>query len=667
MESVIYLLKSTAILSLFFLVYEFLLKKETLYNHHRMFLLLGIFTAAILPYFSLQKKVQITQYVEASTSVTPHEYTLTSYNILTAVPEKLSFWESLNYIQILFGVYLLVVIFFVVKFSFSLWQLKSFLKNERNCTSKNGIKYIQTTENTGPFSFLKYIVYNPDLHNDNELKLILKHEEAHVKNYHSVDVLLANLLVFTHWFNPLAWLYRKRITQNLEFLADAEATENLNCPKAYQLSLLNYVKIDSSHLPVNNFHKSFINTRIKKLHQSKSHKSASLKTGFVLPLLIAFFLVFQVNSQEEIRYIEVEATPQITENKPASENKTTAFSVENLEGIEPEIIENKSGSSTEKKSEKQLDSTVISKIAISATILKTTTEASLKEIQKLLKKHKIPFEYSNLKYDQDQNLTQLVMSFKDKNGKNHSYSIFGEQPIPRIQLFVSDDFTGFKTFTNQAQTQSIDRNSAIIINGKPRSDFDKELKEVLIASNKQAENGNEISVEFEHNPSSSLSYIKSMNVIKNTGKEGTGFIIINDENNNSNLTHNTVQSQKNQSNPLIVTGKAMRLTDPSNSLIATGRAIGKTDQTETNYLNELSYFTVHKHISDANLKNIKNFFESHNIDFKSSIKRNKEGGISKIKIEIKDQNGKTSTTSYENNQGISNFKLGLKEDKFFVE
>ncbi|HXJ97347.1 MAG TPA: hypothetical protein VNJ50_00745, partial [Gelidibacter sp.] len=233
--------------------------------------------------------------------------------------------------------------------------------------------------------------------------------------------------------------------------------------------------------------------------------------------------------------------------------------------------------------------------------------------------------------------------------------------------FVSDDFTGFKTFTNQAQTQSIDRNSAIIINGKPRSDFDKELKEVLIAANKTAENGNEISVEFEHNPSSSLSYIKSMNVIKNTGKDGTGFIIINDENNNSNLTHNTVQSQKNQSDSLIVTGKAMRLTDPSNSLIATGRAIRKTDQTETNYLNELSYFTIHKHISDANLKNIKNFFESHNIDFKSSIKRNKEGGISKIKIEIKDQNGKTSTTSYENNQGISNFKLGLKEDKFFVE
>jgi len=312
---------------------------------------------------------------------------LTSYDILKVTPGEISFWESLNYVQILFGIYLLVLVFFLVKFLFNLWQLKSFLKNEKIRTSKNEINYIQTKEDTGPFSFLNYIVYNPDLHNDAELKLILKHEEAHVKNYHSADVLLANLLVFTNWFNPLAWLYRKRISQNLEFLADAEATQNLDCSKAYQLSLLNYVKIDSSHLPVNNFHKSFINTRIRKLHQTKSNKNASLKSGIILPLLIAFFLVFQVNSQEEIRYIGVDATSPVSEDELTLENTPTGILAEN--------------------------------------------------IKTLFASHNIDFT-SSVKRNKKGEITKNKVKLSDQNGKSHTASYKNNQGIPNFQVGLKD-------------------------------------------------------------------------------------------------------------------------------------------------------------------------------------------------------------------------------------
>lgn len=656
MESLIYLLKSTAILSLFILVYEIFLRKETLYKQNRVFLLLGIFTAGILPYFSIQKTIQITQYVASTNNPTSVEFISTSSEFLATVPEKISFWESLNYLQILFAIYLLVVVFFLVKFLFSLWKLKSFLKNEKNCTLKHGIKYIQTKENTGPFSFLKYIVYNPNLHNDSELKLILKHEEAHVKNYHSADMLLANILVFTNWFNPLAWLYRKRISQNLEFLADQEATQNLNCPKAYQLSLLNYVQIDSSHLPVNNFHKSFINTRIKKLHQLKSNKYASLKIGFILPLLTAFFLVFQVNSQEEIEYIEVDAIPLISENEGSSENQTI-YLEENQEDLNEEISENKSVLLTESNSKKQSDTTIISKTSIKVSILKTTTEASLKEIKKFLENKERKFNYSSLKYDKNNKLTQINISFKDKNGKDYHYSILGDKPIPEVQLVISDDFTGFKTFTNSDKTQSIDRSSAVILNGKPSSDLESELKEILVAANKRSEKDQKNTLEIVENQLNSASYIKSINIIKNTatGRDGTGFIIINDEKitDSIRLIHEKdIRFINNQADSITLVHKN---NNQSN------------EQTKKNASYDVRIFMMDKNTSNQEFEKVKTYFASHNIDFTSSIKRNKKGEITKVKIKSSDQNGKISTTSYENNQGISSFQLGLKGSDFFIK
>src|SRR5699024_1575068 len=138
-------------------------------------------------------------------------------------------------------------------------------------------------------SFFNTIVYNPKLHPKSELKLILKHEEAHVKNRHSIDVILSNLLLFINWFNPFCWLYRKRISENLEFLADQETIQKLDCSIDYQRSLLNFVIIEDRAFPVNHFHKSFIARRIQKLQKIESKKYAGLKFALILPLLTIFF------------------------------------------------------------------------------------------------------------------------------------------------------------------------------------------------------------------------------------------------------------------------------------------------------------------------------------------------------------------------------------------
>lgn len=637
MESLIYLLKSTAILSLFFLVYEVFLKQETHYTANRKFLLTGIFIAGILPYLTIEEITFITKTVESSSAKEVIATNLSASKTVATLPQQPGFWESLNYWQLFIALYLIITSFFVIKFLFSLWQLRRFLNKQENYYFKNGIKYIQTNEITGAYSIFKNIVYNPSLHGASELDLILKHEEAHVQNHHSIDMLLGNLLVFLNWFNPLAWLYRKRISQNLEFLADRAATEDLNSPKAYQLSLLNYVQVESSAFPVNNFQKSFIKTRIKKLQQMKSKKFASLKIGLILPLLTIFYFAFQIDSRAEIIYVEQKSS-KITPDSTTSNALISSQKIQVQDSSESKVRNKTKIGTTSKSAASNLDDvhsqkkneinsvtgfvkhnkeTSIAEKSNSVQVLiqKNTTEKSLQEIKQLLKKeNQIAFDYSNLKFDAEDNLTQIEMNFTDNKGKDYHYVILGDKPIPEIQLIVSEEFTGFKTFATD--DYSIDRKSAIIINGKPDSDIEKVLEEVLFVAQNKTKKANQSDKESTKEKSKTSSLIKSVNVIKN---KGGGLILINDQEKTTKKT-----AQKN-------------------------------------------IFAIDKHTTDQDLEEIKKYFTDQNIDFSYRVaQRNKNGEITKIKIKVKDGKGKNSSTAYQNNQGIDSFKVGLKEGEFFI-
>src|SRR5699024_7148963 len=148
------------------------------------------------------------------------------------------------------------------------------------------------------------VVYNPSLCSEEEREFILQHEQTHVKKLHSIDLVLANLVAYLNWFNPLVWLYRKLMLQNLEFLADKSITATLKSSKTYQLSLVRIATVTHSALPVTSFHQSFLKTRIAMLHKNKSRKSAYLKLGFILPLIAVFFFAFQVKTIAQVQQKE---------------------------------------------------------------------------------------------------------------------------------------------------------------------------------------------------------------------------------------------------------------------------------------------------------------------------------------------------------------------------
>lgn len=136
-----------------------------------------------------------------------------------------------------------------------------------------------------PCSFLNNIFINPEAYDWDTYNQILTHEKVHVRQLHSIDILLAEVVIIFQWFNPFAWLYRKEIENNLEYLTDREvlADQSIN-PAAYQLSL---VKVTAPYLSLSiatNYNQSLLKKRIKMMNARKSNFHTLWKYFMLLPL-----------------------------------------------------------------------------------------------------------------------------------------------------------------------------------------------------------------------------------------------------------------------------------------------------------------------------------------------------------------------------------------------
>lgn len=285
-----YFAKSAGLLIVFFALYYFLLRKDHSFSTNRKFLLGGLFASAILPSVHFTRKV----FIEAQTN---------SFQIMEGdfpVSEVIIQEPVVNPIQILFAIYFTGVVFMTGRMLLQLISLFKVLYSGK-ITKNGGINYIAVTGKMAPFSFLNFIVYNPGLHSETELLHILKHEKAHVMQWHTADVLLANLNLIYQWFNPFAWLYVKILQQNLEYIADSEAVKEAPCKKEYQKALVRISVKNFNPVLTNSFYQSFIKKRIVMLNRKSTPKNNYWKISLAFPLMLAFIFLFNVKTEAQVR------------------------------------------------------------------------------------------------------------------------------------------------------------------------------------------------------------------------------------------------------------------------------------------------------------------------------------------------------------------------------
>ena len=291
-----YLIESGVSLSLFALVYFLFLRRETFFGINRWFLLFSIGFSAVLPLLHIPfytpqptvlAEVTVTPYVNLLSTITIYG------NGFTQEAETFVLTYSL------FGyVYLLGVALLALKFHFQLFQIVG-LVTRNKVTAEGKIKLVVLDKEISPFSFLNYIFVGRNLQNTNGWEKMLEHERQHIRQGHTFDVLLLEIIAIFQWFNPFFWMFRRALRENHEFLADQAVISHGTAPSWYKQILINQYVGDQIVI-ANNFNYSLIKIRIKMMSKIKSRKItyAKILLGVILAgSLTASFAFEQKNSE----------------------------------------------------------------------------------------------------------------------------------------------------------------------------------------------------------------------------------------------------------------------------------------------------------------------------------------------------------------------------------
>jgi hypothetical protein len=154
-------------------------------------------------------------------------------------------------------------------------------------------RIVELDTDKAPCSFGNYIFINPAKYDWETYSQILLHEKIHIKQGHSLDLLLAELMLVFQWFNPFAWLYRKELENNLEYLTDSDVLNNNEVEREiYQMSLLKVSVPNLSLRITTNYNQSLLKKRIVMMNAKRSNIHTTWKYFFLLPLMAFLMCAF---------------------------------------------------------------------------------------------------------------------------------------------------------------------------------------------------------------------------------------------------------------------------------------------------------------------------------------------------------------------------------------
>ena len=285
MALLLFLLKANAALLLFVAVYYASLRRLTFYALNRVFLLFALLFAAIAPPLTLGSLFQPSAELGGS--------------LLAAVPtwaemtQPLPQSSSLNWLVLLLTAYWLGVSILGLRLlgqALALYQLHR--ASAPGTVGGVPVRWLSATA-VSPFSFGRRIYLNPDQYQPAELTAILAHEQVHVRQWHTLDVVVSQLLTILCWFNPGVWLLRRAVLENLEYLTDYTVLHAGHCDaKTYQYSLLRLSRFAPSPTLTSQFAFLTLKNRIAMMNTPPSPALAKVRYLLALPLAATLLLGF---------------------------------------------------------------------------------------------------------------------------------------------------------------------------------------------------------------------------------------------------------------------------------------------------------------------------------------------------------------------------------------
>ncbi len=285
---IVYLIKTGIGISVLYSMWYIFLKNDTSYTQNRFFILVSTILVLIIPAINFPTFSSVNN---ALFSKTLDVITIGTNN---SNFEKSSYFSLINSLIV---VYIIGVIIFSINFLIKAFTVTNLILRNK-AKYYNGIKIISTKKEYSSFSFMHYVFIPEKDIATNDFDQIFKHEVVHIKQLHSLDILIFELLCILQWFNPFVYFLKKALKETHEYLADKGVIEQGYSLTDYQLLLLEQC-VGVQYGFTNNFNKSLTLKRLTMMNKISNNKT-SKKVLFALPIVISMLLVFACSNKESL-------------------------------------------------------------------------------------------------------------------------------------------------------------------------------------------------------------------------------------------------------------------------------------------------------------------------------------------------------------------------------
>ena len=261
--------------AIIWIFYRIFLHRDTFFLGKRVTLIIGMLFSMIYPLLNITSLI-----------IDSKPITNLSKVFIIELPEVVITAHASSGISLenkLITAYFLVSAILIIRI---FWQMGNLmiltLRSERK--RLKGLKIVCLPKGSAPFSFFGLVFIQTEDHSSSDLEEILHHESVHIRQWHTLDLLLSELICAVFWINPFVWLLKYDLRENLEFLADKDVVFSGFDAKSYQYHLL---RLSYQQTPIrmgNNFNVSQLKNRIAMMNKKRTPKAGLGKYVLLLPL-----------------------------------------------------------------------------------------------------------------------------------------------------------------------------------------------------------------------------------------------------------------------------------------------------------------------------------------------------------------------------------------------
>ena len=281
----IYMVEVLICSGVFTALYSLLLERRVSYLFARLYLVLSVVVAALIPVINIP--VYTVEVAAVMTDV--------SVGQLSAVATEVV--KGFDYMVILWSVYGAGVAICLGAILLQIYNIAR-IRRKGSVSLFDGVKVVRSTEHIASFSFFGTIFIGSTTPEE-DLATIIAHERSHIEHNHSAERLVMELFKALLWWNPFAWIASRRLMEVEEFEADSDVLSSGYDAKVYVTTLLKHLFGYSPEI-ANGLHNSLTKKRLKMILKNNSGRYALLRKMAVIPVLATLLALFSFTTKEVV-------------------------------------------------------------------------------------------------------------------------------------------------------------------------------------------------------------------------------------------------------------------------------------------------------------------------------------------------------------------------------